>query len=224
MIDIRTNLDRLIRDRGDDYASVSRLLSRNAAYVQQFIRRGVPRKLDEEDRRTLARYFGVDEVLLGGPAAVEPRAVFAGRRSARGGAGLVLVPQLAVGASAGPGALGGDERPHARIGFEAAWLRSMSTDPAMLSVIQVSGDSMVPTLADGDDILVDRGDAAERLRDGIYVLRIEDAINVKRLAVNPAARGFTIKSDNPAYPSWTDCDPAGVTVIGRVIWVGRKVG
>ena len=32
----------------------------------------------------------------------------------------------------------------------------------------------------GDDILVDLGDAAERLRDGIYVLRVDDALVVKR--------------------------------------------
>ena len=56
----RANLDRLIRERGADFASLSRLLNRNAAYVQQYIRRKIPRKLDEDDRRTLAEYFGDD--------------------------------------------------------------------------------------------------------------------------------------------------------------------
>ena len=46
--DIRAELDALIRARGDDYASLSRMLGRNAAYIQQFIKRGVPRKLDED--------------------------------------------------------------------------------------------------------------------------------------------------------------------------------
>jgi hypothetical protein len=64
----RLNLARLIADRGENYGALSRLLGRNAAYIQQFIKRGTPRKLDEEDRRLLARYFGVDEALLGGPA------------------------------------------------------------------------------------------------------------------------------------------------------------
>jgi phage repressor protein C with HTH and peptisase S24 domain len=224
MIDIRSNLDRLIRDQGEDYASISKMLGRNAAYIQQFIRRGVPRKLDEDDRRLLSRYFGVDEALLGAPDSSEPRAVFANAGQGKRSGGLVLVPRLAVGASAGPGAMGGDERPHSRIGFEESWLRGVSSNPDLLSVIQVQGDSMVPTLADGDDILVDRSDVADRLRDGIYVLRIDDALNVKRLAVNPATSSLTIRSDNPAYPSWTDVHPAAVTVIGRVIWVGRKMG
>ena len=40
---------------------------------------------------------------------------------------------------------------------------------------------MAPTLSAGDDILVDLADAADRLHDGIYVLRVDDALLVKRL-------------------------------------------
>ena len=65
----RAELERLIVERREDYAGLSRLLGRNPAYVQQFIKRGVPRKLDEKDRKTLARYFGISEEALGGPAA-----------------------------------------------------------------------------------------------------------------------------------------------------------
>ena len=83
---------------------------------------------------------------------------------------------------------------------------------------------MAPTLADGDEILVDRGDGAERLRDGIYVLRIDDALVVKRVALNPAARTIAVRSDNPAYPGWPDCDPAAVDIVGRVVWAGRRIG
>ena len=82
---------------------------------------------------------------------------------------------------------------------------------------------MSPTLNDGDDILVDEGRAAGQLRDGIYVLRVEDSLMVKRLAPSPADRSLTIKSDNPAYPDWTGCDPSTVSIIGRVIWAGRKI-
>ncbi|MGE4321779.1 MAG: hypothetical protein AB7E60_01965 [Sphingobium sp.] len=61
---VRTMLDTLIRESGSNYSEVSRLLGRNAAYIQQFIKRGSPRKLEEEDRYVLARYFGVDENVL----------------------------------------------------------------------------------------------------------------------------------------------------------------
>lgn len=216
MVDARDTLERLIRDRGEDYVSLSRLLGRNAAYIQQFIRRGVPRKLDEDDRRKLARYFGVDEGVLGAPD-VAPTVVAKARA-------LVTVPRLAVRASAGPGALPDSERAIGEIGFDARYMRRLAADPSALSAIRVEGDSMMPTLADGDDIVVDRADGTDRLRDGIYVLRIEDALNVKRLAINPASRSVTVKSDNPAYPSWPDCDLRKIAVIGRVVWVGRRLG
>lgn len=221
--DPRAVLAALIERNGEDFASLSRLLGRNAAYVQQFIRRGVPRKLDEDDRRTLARYFNVPERILGGPDGNAPRTVGAG--AARDPADLVLVPRLDVGASAGPGSLEGDEQAVGRLAFRSGWLRELAGgSPAGLSIIRVEGDSMVPTLGHGDDILVDRADAADRLRDGIYVLRVDDVLIVKRLAMHPAGRRFTIRSDNPAYPDWSDCDPATIEVIGRVVWAGRRVG
>ena len=208
----RAALQRLIEDKGEDYSGLSRLLGRNAAYVQQYIKRGSPRRLAEADRRLLSRYFGVDETALGGPVA--------GRQGA-----LVAVPRLDVGASAGSGAFGGDEHARAHIAFDPAWLRRIASGtPEQLSIIRVEGDSMAPTLSDGDEILVDRGDIWGRLRDGIYVLRIDEALVVKRVALNPAARTLSIRSDNPAYPGWPDCDLAAVDLVGRVVWAGRRIG
>jgi len=217
MSDARSELDRLIRERGADYASLSRLLGRNAAYIQQFIRRGTPRKLDEEDRRTLARYFAIDEAVLGGPVAP-----VVATQAMRRGADYVRIPRLAVAASAGSGALDAGEGGRDDFIIDAAALKAIG-DGGLLSMIAVRGDSMEPTLSDGDDILVDRADSADRLRDGIYVLRIDDALNVKRLAINPADRRITVASDNPAYPGWPDCDPMRLAIIGRVVWVGRRV-
>ncbi len=211
--DPRAALQRLIEERREDYAGLSRLIGRNSAYIQQYVKRGTPRRLAEEDRRLLARYFGVDEAMLGGPE----------EAPARGGDAPVTVPQYDLGASAGPGALPEDERARSHLAFDSKWLRRLANDPKQLSMIRVEGDSMLPTLSDGDEILVDRGDGPERLRDGIYVLRMEGALIVKRLALNPAARRVAVKSDNPAYPSWNDCDPADVYVIGRVVWVGRRL-
>jgi phage repressor protein C with HTH and peptisase S24 domain len=213
--DPRTLLERLIGERGEDYAGLSRLIGRNPAYVQQYIKRGTPRRLAEDDRRTLARYFRIDEALLGAPEREE------GPLADR----LVTVPRLDVGASAGPGAEAGAERTLGQIAFDPAWLRRMRiANREQLSLIRVQGDSMAPTLSDGDEIMVDRGDAGERLRDGIYVLRIEDVLVVKRVAVNPAGRRLSIRSDNEAYPAWPDCDPAALDVVGRVVWVGRRLG
>ena len=213
-VDVRTLLEKLCTERGEDFAGLSRMLGRNPAYIQQFVRRGVPKRLQEADRRTLARYFSVPESMLGGPeSGDEPKA------------GLVAVKRTLVQASAGPGAYPAEEASKPYFAFDERWLRALtSSQPGRLSIIRVDGDSMAPTLSAGDDILVDLGDCMERLRDGIYVLRADDVLVVKRLALHPAGRRVTIQSDNPAYPDWPDCDIDDVHCIGRVIWAGRKIG
>lgn len=213
----RATLDRLIKERGEDYAGLSRLLRRNPTYIQQYIKRGVPQKLDGDDRRTLARYFGVDEDSLGETTSTGS--------SPANGSRLIPIPRLDVRASAGPGATVDNESPLHDVGFDERWLRRLvSGRTDQLSMIRVEGDSMTPTLLDGDDIIVNLGDAAESLRDGIYALRRDDTLMVKRLALNPISRLITIRSDNPAYPSWPDCKLSQINVIGRVVWAGRKLG
>lgn len=212
MPDPRRTLEQLCRERGDDFAGLSRMLGRNPAYIQQFVRRGVPRRLKEEERRKLALYFGVSESVLGGPP----------ERGA--GQGLATVCRHSIFVSAGPGAVPVEEAGRPLFAFDERWLKQLTaTPPAKLSIVRVEGDSMAPTLNSGDDVLIDTLDCGDRLRDGIYVLRIDDALLVKRLALNPVRRRVTIQSDNPAYADWPDCPIADVQCIGRVIWAGRRV-
>jgi len=210
--DPRTLLERLCVERGEDFSSLSRLLGKNSAYIQQYLRRGTPRRLGEQERRTLARYFDMPESSFGGPV-----------RSPAGG-GLVPVMRVPVSASAGQGAIPSEEAATPYFAFDRRWLRNMTAAPSdNLVIIRVEGDSMAPTLGDGDDILVDRGDCGDRLRDGIYVLRVDEALIVKRLALNPVSRRVTVQSDNHAYPDWPDLKLDAIHCIGRVIWAARKV-
>jgi len=213
LTDPRLVLERLCAERGEDFAGLSRMLGRNPAYIQQFVRRGVPKRLKEEERRKLARYFSISEALLGGPADAPMDA-----------SGLVSVKRHPVAASAGPGAIVAEEMGKPYFAFDERWLKTLTGTPAAsLSIVRVEGDSMSPTLNHGDEILVDLGDPPDRLRDGIYVLRTDDALVVKRLAMHPMGRRVTVQSDNPAYPDWPDCGIEEIHVIGRVIWASRKV-
>jgi phage repressor protein C with HTH and peptisase S24 domain len=82
---------------------------------------------------------------------------------------------------------------------------------------------MFPTLNDGDDIMVDRSAASRQVNDGIYVLRRDDTLMVKRITVNPSHGTFNVSSDNAAYASWPDCSPGDIDVLGRVVWAGRRI-
>jgi phage repressor protein C with HTH and peptisase S24 domain len=213
-MDPREVLQKLCAERGENFAALSRLIGRNDAYIQQYLRKGTPRQLKERERRTLARYFQVPETMLGGLP-----------DDAAGQYGtLVPVTRSPVRASAGPGAIPGEESARPYFAFDPLWLKGLTSSPSSsLSIIRVEGDSMAPTLSAGDDILVDLADGPERLRDGIYVLRVDGALLVKRLAIHPVGRRVTVQSDNPAYGDLPDCGLDEIESIGRVVWAGRKI-
>jgi repressor LexA len=182
--DPRLALTALADAAGDSLAALSRLLRRNPAYLQQYVKRGSPRILPEAERRLLADHFGVDESLLGAPLAQAPS--------------VVAVPWLAVGASAGPGALAGTERRRRDVLLECSLLREAGVAAPDASIIDARGDSMAPGILDGDRLLVDL--ASRRVNPGgrIFVVRFGDELLVKRLTLD---EGIMIaSSDNPAYP------------------------
>ena len=212
--DPRVRLLALASERGASLSGLSELIGRNSTYLQQFIRKGSPRKLEETDRRTLARFFGVDESELGAPEENSPALP---GKPPRGE--WVDVPRLPLGASAGPGALAMEELPIGAFRFSARWLREQGLDPAQLSAIRVEGDSMEGTLRDGDEILVDR--TLRPLRDGIHVVRTGDALLVKRLDTGRPGV-IALVSDNPAYRT-LELAPDEVQVIGRVVWKSGRL-
>ncbi|MFN4134250.1 MAG: helix-turn-helix transcriptional regulator [Novosphingobium sp.] len=220
---VRERLVSLAAERGVSLAALSALIGRNTTYLQQFVRKGSPRKLEENDRRTLAEFFGVSEHELGSTQRGAPVAAGQGRQGAPAArsapAEWADIPRLPLGASAGPGAMPVAEIPSGRLRFSHRWLKAQGLEPAMLSVIEVEGDSMEPTLRDGDEILVDR--ARRALRAGIYVIRLDDMLLVKRLEPGPAGT-VRIISDNAAYPR-LERPLEHVELVGRVVWKGGRL-
>jgi hypothetical protein len=214
----RLFLDEIITERGVTYAYMSRLIGKNPAYIQQFIKRGTPRRLNELDRRLIARYLGVSEHLLSGLPSWDdfPALIPQPPES-------VLVPRLSLDTSAGVRSAEVEERPTKGIAVDARCFREIGAQPPYVSIIRIAGESMAPTLNHGDEVMVDHCDNMTKLRDGIYVLRREGVLIVKRVAVGPQPGRFSISSDNSFYPSWADVEAELITVIGRVVWVSRIV-
>ena len=137
----RTRLAALARQRGVSMSALSRMIGKNASYLNQYMGKFSPKKLDEEDRRRLADFFGVAESELGAPE----------EKSFREPGEWVEVPRLSLEASAGPGATAAEEIPFDAFRFSRRWLREHGLEPAQLSAIRVIGDSMDPLLRDGDE-------------------------------------------------------------------------
>lgn len=137
-----------------------------------------------------------------------------------------LVPLYDVHASAGHGAVVMEEQVTDSLAFKRDWIyNELHANPSDLYLIYVDGESMEPTLRPGDVILVDRRSAETVPRDGIYVLRMDDSLLVKRLQRLPG-RQVKVTSDNPAYePFQLNLDATGedLAIIGRVVWSGRRM-
>jgi len=208
-MDPREKLSELARERGNSLAALSRMLGRNSTYLQQYITKGSPRRLEEIDRRRLAQFFGIAESELGAPEEIP---------SAPSGE-WVDVPRLALEASAGPGAVGAAEVPFDAFRFSRRWLREQGLEPALLSSIKVMGDSMEPLLRDGDEILVDC--TSRPVREGVHVVRLGEALHVKLLQAVPPDR-LRLISKNEAYEP-VEVAMADVDVVGRVVWKGGRL-
>lgn len=108
--------------------------------------------------------------------------------------------------------------------FRSLWLRGLTATPvSQLAVVQMSGDSMEPTLGNGDHALVDTAQMNLR-REGIYALRLDDTLMLRRVTMHPSTRRVTITSDNARYKPYEDLDPEALETLGRVIWIGHTLG
>ena len=138
------------------------------------------------------------------------------------------VPMYDVAASAGHGALVEDEAVEGMLVFRNDWIRNeLRVNPSELYLVTVNGDSMYPTLSPNDIILVhDTSHTGSVPCDGIYLLRLDGSLLVKRLQRRPSNR-VKIISDNPSYEAYEvaadDLTDADFCVLGRVVWSGRKM-
>jgi len=207
MVDVRSTLAGLADEAGTSLAWLSRALGRNDAYLQQFVKRGTPRRLDEEDRRWLAAYFNVDERVLGGTAGSD--------------ATMVAVRRIDAEAHAGAGGLVEDDRNGGEERIDPRVVARLGVSPATLTMITAHGDSMEPLIHDGDALFVDMADRRLSSRPGIFVLRLDGVLLVKRVA--RIGLEVQVISDNPDTPAIAPVRADRVAVIGRVVRLARSL-
>ena len=136
---------------------------------------------------------------------------------------FVGVPLLAdVRAAAGAGAFVDNESVERSISFRRDWLKGKGISTSMLSAIHVTGDSMEPTLRNGDILLVD-GSQTQPKTDSIYVVYADHGLVVKRCGALKD-NILTLVSDNPAIRDMSvDLADGHNHVAGRVVWFGRAI-
>ena len=159
---VRKRLLRLLTAKGSNLRTASIAMGRNDAYLQQFIYRGTPKVLAEDDREILAEHLGCRPELLkhGRSYRISTNAT---RPSPPDDAyaapiGYSAVPEADL-----------REEPDAEETwngelretgdtwmFADAFIRHrLRADPGDLWMVEVDGDSMEPLLSSGDHIMID---------------------------------------------------------------------
>lgn len=133
------------------------------------------------------------------------------------------VPVYDIRAAAGAGAFADDSVPVTHEKFRLNFLSRLTRAPvSMLSVIEVTGDSMEPTIYGGDHVLVDHSVRGID-HGGIYILRMDETNIVKRCHRSTSDKSIHVISDNQKYPVDVVKSADRLDVIGRVIWIGRAL-
>ena len=210
-----------IRQLGMNVAEVAREAGVNRSFVYDILR-GKSQLPNLEKLTRIAQVVKVDlEWLLSGKGRVD------------GGDPItedyhndfVAIQYASARPSMGGGAIIEDE---GRIGrdfhFRRAWIRDrLKAAPSMMRVMGVEGDSMIPTLQDGDVVLVDMNQRSP-VPPGVFVLHDGMGLVAKRLEYVPMSEPprLRIISDNQQYSPY-ECTAGEVNIIGRVRWYGREM-
>ncbi|MXY66907.1 MAG: LexA family transcriptional regulator [Gammaproteobacteria bacterium] len=248
---VRERVRRYLWENGLTMREASLAIGRHGTYLHQFLVRGSPKVLGFRDAEKLAVILGCDSRELhhaelpqrrrftrkGGASRMATGAKAGLAVSVRGpedypeeSGGLpepvVRIPEVAMEASAGPGAFAGEhvtERAHwflpeSMVRYEG------NAVPGDLRLLRVRGESMEPELSDGDRLVVDTA-PARPVSGEMCVLWDGSGLVVKRIEYLPepgSPSRLRLKSANPDYADY-DCLAQDTHLVGRVVWSIRKV-
>ncbi len=186
---IRIHIDRLIKEKGKNYRSLSMAIGKNEAYLHQYINKGSPRRLPEQQRRKLAALLDVDEQQL--TDIKLPKSVETSPKTAQNTIIEMISPIMDKnGATSTAGFLS----------LPATDISTIFQAPnENIKFTRISGDSMQPTLTDGDYIFIDF--AQNHLSgDGLYMIQTANTLCVRRIQQIPSGEALLI-CDNQNYKS-----------------------
>lgn len=125
--------------------------------------------------------------------------------------------------SCGPGRFIDEEAIVDGLSFKREWLRAKTNAPFdKLKIVSIMGDSMEPTISDGDHALIDMTQTMPK-SDGVYVMWYDGGAIAKRVSIDVPRRKIKLTSDNPKYPTIEVYDADELYVTGRVLWRGGNV-
>ena len=137
---------------------------------------------------------------------------------------FIFLPRYEVRAAGGAGAVIHSEQIVDYLAFKSDWFHQVIGTPTdKMALISAVGDSMEPTIHDGDLLLIDTS-ATRLLSDAIYALAFRDVLQVKRLQLRRDG-SVRIVSDNAKYDAelLSAGEAESLRIVGRVRWRGTRI-
>ena len=224
--EIKDKVGRLVEEKGLSYNNIALTLGKNPSYLQKFVKEASPKRLPEDFRRGLALILDVDEQELTDqpllPHLTGVNAVAKKITSLFNKKDEAVIDIIDATACCGNGIENLAEKVCGHWKLPIAEYNSITTgNPNNIKMLRVQGDSMMPTINDGDWVWVDISNNFIS-SDGMYLIRMATGLAVKRL--QSGLSNIVIKSDNPTY-SDISADIGEINIIGKVVYIlnGRRV-
>lgn len=201
-----------VEDRAASRAEIARVLSIAPARVTEMY--ADKRDLSFDEARRLISHYGLEgEASAPRPASIEDIAA---------DNGIALVEEIDLSLGMGGGRFADLAESRGMVPFKDEWLRGLYAGPlSALRVVRGEGDSMQPTILDGDLVLVDTSQQSIRAQDRIWAVFWGDLGMIKRVRRTPNG-SYQLMSDNPSIAAIEAVD-GEMHVMGRVIWIGRRM-
>lgn len=188
-------------------AEIARVLNLAPARVTEMMK-GV-RDLSFDEARKLMNHYSIDGH---SPSPVDELR----------GQGIVFVEEVDLALGMGGGNYVELVESKGFVPFKEEWLKGLSRgELTSLRVVRGEGDSMQPTILDGDIVLIDMAQSNINAQDRIWAVFWGDLGMIKRVRRTPGG-SFMLLSDNPAISPIEAVD-GEMHVLGRVIWIGRRI-
>lgn len=237
--EVRKHINELIEKKGLTLNSISLALRPNSpAFMHKFLRYNTPVRLPEKERKILAQILEVPEQELtdidlstnisplhfdGISALIDGTQKFINNLRQKNMSTISIDMVDAI-------ACCGDGNENLQENVNGRWLMPLvdfrqitMSAPENIKMIKVKGDSMEPTLKEGDWVLVDISRISPD-SDGLFLLRLAGGLAVKRVQCG-LGNDISVLSDNKKYPP-LPATLEEIPIVGKVIYTlaAEKVG
>ena len=214
LLTVRHRLEQLILTSGHTFREVSLKIGRKDSYIQQYIKYGFPKRLNEMDRRKVCQFLGVSEEELldddlkqvgiekaagvdmsnieGETADFSVMNIYTPRLDTP--TELMVIGKIAIN--------------HKEV-YE--WFNG---NPSHLKIFRQTGDSMEPTVPVGG-LVINDVKQREYPAEGIYLIKYDNHLIAKRLQ-KYTSEHFIIKSENLRYQE-IRCTTDEFEILGRAV-------